>query len=81
MVYFQSRWFEKVFYKQVVEGRTANGRCIIRVKAHALPRPLPAVLEDNESLLRRALAARNREEAERPSESISEGECTSKSRI
>ena len=40
---------------QVVEALTANGCCAVRVRAHALPRPLAALLEDSADILRPTL--------------------------
>ena len=42
---------------QVVEGITANGRCVVRVKARPLPAALAALLDDNHDLLRQAVQA------------------------
>ncbi|KAK9818827.1 hypothetical protein WJX74_007698 [Apatococcus lobatus] len=40
---------------KVVEALTANGCCTVRVRAHALPRPLAALLEDSADILRPTL--------------------------
>lgn len=40
---------------QVVEAMTANGCCTVRVRAHALPRPMAALLEDSADILRHTL--------------------------
>lgn len=40
---------------QVVEALTANGCCTVRVRAHALPRPMAALLEDSADILRHTL--------------------------
>ncbi|KAK9869094.1 hypothetical protein WJX84_011258 [Apatococcus fuscideae] len=40
---------------KVVEAMTANGCCTVRVRAHALPRPVAALLEDSADILRPAL--------------------------
>lgn len=41
---------------QVVEGQTANGKCSIRVRVHALPQQVAAALDDNEAIMSRTLA-------------------------
>lgn len=41
---------------QVVEGQTANGRCSVRVRVHALPQQVAAALDDNEAVMSRTLA-------------------------
>jgi len=51
---------------QVVEGRTANGRCTIRARVHALPPTLASALDENEATLRRVLVARSEETGEQP---------------
>ena len=50
--------------RQVVEGRTANGRCVVRVRAHALPQAFAAALDEHEPLLRRCLTLRAHEAGE-----------------
>ena len=40
-----------------MEGITANGRCVVRVRAHALPAALATLLDDNHDLLRQAALA------------------------
>ena len=61
--------------RQVVEGRTANGRCVVRVRAHALPQAFAAALDEHEPLLRRCLTLRAHEAGEaQPMQAETNGE-------
>ena len=50
----------------MVEGRTANGRCTVRTRVHALPPTLASALDENEATLRRVLVARSEQTGEQP---------------
>lgn len=50
---------------RVIEATTPNGCCTVRVKAHAMPSAMAAVLDDNADLIKSALETHNRHQEQR----------------